>query len=534
MLNQRRDWCRSVIAALLTVTTCAAALAQGQGRLSNRGTEFGDVNRLIRDGVDSSTAPGTSRRGSSFSTQVDLSGVDQRVVQNLLKECVIEAERLYQSLRADYRRAPEIRPLLSELISMRARVSRLAQDMDSNISLERLLPAFQQLDSDWQLLAHHLNQSRAISNASRDSVSRLTRIERELEKMFKMEPQLDRRALQVELSSLTSSIRNLVQELELDTGGGNRIYELILDTRKLGQQVYRVQDMVLDQYTYADVVAEYNRFGRMWDAVSPELRQLNNRYVERSMRNIMMADNRMHDLLWLEQQTNRENLRQISKDLMQDVEEFFSRVPLKLLLRFKDVNRILETADDFYGVVQNFQDCVERDEDPSTMLECYRYVEEYGVDFVRAFEPLRSQAGRIVLREIEDGIVAIRNELNLSGTVTSIDTRAMIPTAANLENLADHLDFDVKQWLNRERPTYRGAALEASRRFVQRSQRIHRMLQSRPTASQLKSEISDLAEEFRAIYQYLGRCNTEHRSHLRVLSQDISRTIYDLRAPLQL
>ena len=78
------------------------------------------------------------------------------------------------------------------------------------------------------------------------------------------------------------------------------------------------------------------------------------------------------------------------------------------------------------------------------MLECYRYVEEYGDDFVRAFEPLRSQAGRVILREIEDGILSLRNELNLAGTVTSIDTRAMLDTAAGLENLADHLDFDVR------------------------------------------------------------------------------------------
>jgi hypothetical protein len=271
----------------------------------------------------------------------------------------------------------------------------------------------------------------------------------------------------------------------------------------------------------------------MWTAISPDLRRLNNRFVERSMRNIMLSDSNLHNLLWLEQATSKENLRQIADSLMRDVDEFFTRVPLKLLLRFKDVNRLLQVSDDFYGTVQNFQDCVSRNEDERMMLECYRYVEEYGVDFVRVFDPLQSQAGRVVLREIEDGIVSLRNELNLAGTVTTIDTRAMIPTAASLENLADHLYFDIRQWLDRERPSYRNEAMLAGQRFLQRTQRIHRMLQSRPTATEVKKEVGDLSEEFRTIYQYLGRCNTEHRVHLRNLSEDISQEIYKLRAPLQ-
>ena len=96
---------------------------------------------------------------------------------------------------------------------------------------------------------------------------------------------------------------------------------------------------------------------------------------------------------------------------------------------------------------------------------------------MRAFEPLRSSAGRVVLREIEDGIVALRNELNIAGTVSTLDTRAMIPMAAALENLADHMDYDVRQWLTRDRQSFSTQALEASSKFVKRTERIHGMLQ---------------------------------------------------------
>lgn len=531
MLNQRREWCQSLLTALLTVTCSAAVMAQPATRLGSNSTDFGNFDRSIRGGGDS---PSLDARSRNLAATPDLSNVDIRVVDNLLKECVNESERLYRLLETDYRRYPELRTQLQDVETLRARASRLSKDLTAGYSLARLQPELKQLDSDWHYLSHQMSQARQISNATRDSVERIDRLDRQLEKLFQMEPQLDRRALMVELARLNSSIRNLVQELELDPEAGNRIYQLVIDTRKLDQQANRVQELVVDDMPYTNVVTEYGQFSRMWTALSPQLQKLTNRFVERSMRNILMADSTVHDLLWLEQKTSNENLRQIANALTRDVDEFYNRVPLKLLLNFKDVGSILQTSDDFYGTVQNLLDCVNRGEDERSLMECYRYVEEYGADFVRAYEPLRSSAGRVVLREIEDGIVALRNELNIAGTISTLDTRAMIPMAAALENLADHMDLDVRQWLNRDRPNFSSQALAASDKFLKRTIRIHRMLQSQPRAALLKQETSDLVEEWRSLYAYLGRCNTEHREHLRVLSGDISQAIYELRVPLQL
>ena len=291
--------------------------------------------------------------------------------------------------------------------------------------------------------------------------------------------------------------------------------------------------MVLDQYAYTAVVNEYREFRAQWENATQRLRQLNNRYVERSLRTIHQSETKIHNLLRLEHKTSRAQLKILADALSRDVDEFFNRVPLKLLLRFKDVVQILETSDAFYGAVQNLQDCIERNEDDQTLLNCYQYVEEYGVVFVRNFAALRSQAGRVVLKEIEYDIVSLRNELHLAGS-SNIDTAAMVPLAASLENLADHLNDDVTAWLASDRQSFRSQAMQASSRFVARSRSMYDLLSRRPTDQQLRTEIDDLIEDWREIYQYLGRCNTNQREHLRILSQDISRTIYRLRAPLQI
>ena len=537
MSNQWRDWSKSALTALATVILAVTAFAQPPRgtqppRIGDNSSEFGAYDRMIKDGLGSQP----TLRSNPLGTQpaIDVSRVDRRQVQNLLNECVAEAERLYRALEADYRRSPAIRPFLSDVISMRARAARAAQDVQTGTDLRTLLPEFQQLGSEWRNASHQMAQARTLSPASLDSIGRIDRLERELEKLFRLEPQFDRRALLLEFSKLSSAAGNLVQELELDRNNGDQMVQLIYDARKLDQQAYILQQRIVDNYSYTDIVNEYGRFSQMWRIIVPKLRSLDNRYIERGINNVVLADNNLHDLLWIEQQTNSENLKMIADSLARDVDEFFSRVPLKLLLHFKDVASILQTADDFYGTVQNLQDCIERKESERVIHDSYRHVEEYGVMFVRNFEPLRSSAGRIVLREIEDGMMALRKELNIAGTVSSVDSRELIPTAARLENLADHLQLDVSQWLNYERPAYRAQATQDVARFVQRTQSIHRMLQSRPTATQLKKELDDLYVEFEAVYLHLGRCNTEHRRHLKDMAYDIGSAMNTMRTPLSL
>lgn len=531
--NDRR-WCGSLWSALLTVTIASAAIAQPP-RVSTRDTGLNDVDRLLNSGRDPQGI-GFSRNGSILNSapQADVNNVDKRALRNLLGEAVNQADRLGQAMRTDYQRYPQIRPLLSELISLQGRATRLTRDVDDGIPLDRILTQFQQLDSDWRLLSHQLTQSPLLSRNTQDMVKRVDALEQQIAAMFKMEPQLDRRALLMELATLDSSVNMLIEELELDPTGGNQIYQIVRNARKLEQQVSRIQGMLLDRGSYDQLVTEYKRFDLMWVRLLEDVRPLQNRLIERSVRNIVDADSRLHDLLWISQKSNRENLRQVADSLMRDVDEFFNRTPLKLLLHIPNVGNVLETADSFYGTVNNFRDGVVRNESDRELLESYQYIEEFGNKFIRDFSALRSQAGRVVLREIEDGIASLRNELHISGTTTSVDLRMLTTSAAALENLADHLNYDVKSWLDQDRQSFRLDALKASSAFVLKAQQFHQLLATRPTVQVLRRETTALNEAWRQVFGYLGYCRTADREHIAYLARDISSTIAALQTPLQL
>ena len=532
-MHRRNVWepCCAVMTALLTVCVAASAIAQPPTRISRSDSDLDGLNRLLLQG---GTFNGRAPAASGLDRDLDVSRVDLNTLANLLREAVDEASRLYRALDEDRIRNPQVRALLSELLQLRARASGLRNDLRDRVSLTTLVPAFRQLDSDWRLLSHRLSQTPQLSRTTTESVNRLDGLNRQLGKLFQMNPTLDRRELTMQLASLASTYANLIQELELDLSGGGQTLTLVMDARKIQQQLWRVEQLVLEQATYEQIVSAYSRADRMWTVLYEQLRTNSNRFVERAVRNISNTDNAIHELLWLEQGTDRTRLLQIADTLMRDVDEFYGRTPLKLLLGLSNPEQLMATADNFYGTVQNLKDVLDRNENQQQMIEAYQYVEEYGQDFVRVFSQLRSQAARVVLREIEDGIASLRSELHLTGTVNEVDTSQLLRVAASMENLADLLDYEVRTWLNSDRQSFRSDALQASATFAQRAQRLHRMLYNQPTRQELEREAMGVAADWERIYQYLGRCQTPNRTTLARLAGEIRQAIYDVSAPLQL
>ncbi len=525
--------CRSLLAAFVTVLAASSAIAQTT-RISRTESDF-DIGRRIAPGEMGSITD--IRRSPTLGTtsNVDLSKVDRRALANLMKEAYDESGRLFTSLQADYQRYPQLRSLLSDLKTLRSRTSLVNQDLAANVSLEQIVVDFREIDADWRLFSHRMmSMSSALSSGTRQSLERVDNIDRQVGKLFQVEPSIDRYELSRQLGILENSLYSISDELRRDMNTSNRLSQLVSDTRRLEEQISRIEDFVIDNYPYERIVSEYNLFQRGWNTVLEQLNTVNNSYIERAVMRMVEADSEVHDLLWIENTTSRTQLKQTTDALIKDVDEFYNRTPLKLLLTFKNSSSTLQMANDFYGIVQNFKDNLDRNESDQELMESYRYLEEQGAVFVRTFSQMKSQAAIVVLREIEDDIAALRRELNLGGTVGQVDTRRLTSIAASLDNLSYNLDFDVRQWLNTARPTNRNEVLTASGNFMKRTRRMHQMLDSEPTLSELQREADSLYQEWQAIYQYLGQCRTAQRQRLSETAAEIRLDLTELNDSLRL
>ena len=523
---------RFVISGVLTVSLTTSVFAQRTRLSALERRSFEDV--LDHDGR---RTPGLNLR-SSFSLNkqpdVDFTKVEIRPLLDLLTETADESERLHTALRDDSAGSRTLQNSLQDVSRLRNIATYAAQDLERGLSLELLFPGIRKLSTDWRLLSHQLGQSPRVSRKSLSIVARIDRLEREMEKIFRLSPQLDRRALVNEFAGLQFMLKNLLQELQYDSRGTDRANEIVYQVRKLGQQPRHIEDLVLDGDSYDRIVGQFNRFSAQWALTLRELRRIENRYIQRGVRNIVDADSRIHNLLWLEKSTNREHLQELANSLIRSVDDFFNRTPLKLVVHLKSVDSILDKADDFYGTVQHFKQSIDDEEDDATLLENYAYVEEYGTDFVGSFVQMPSSAAQAVLEEIESAIGSLRAELNISGTVASFHTQKLVTIAASLESLADHLEFDVTNWLERDQASYQADATKAMDKFVLRCRRMHRLLQSRPTLSELRAESTDLNSAWTGLYAYLIRCPSSDRAHMIDAAQDINSTLYELERPLQL
>lgn len=524
---------RTLTAALLTVTLASSALAQST-RISRTESDFSDLNRRLPAGEIGSLDDLRSRSNLDATSNIDYSKVDKRALANLMKEAYDESGLLYKSLDADYRRNPQLRSLMTDLLKLRNQTNRINQDLTASISLEMIAADFRELDASWRLFSHRADQATGLSTITRQSVERIDGLDQQAGKLFRISPSLDRRALSQQLGIIENSLFNMSDELRRDTNATAQISKVVNDTRKLQQQVARIEEIVLDDYPYDRIVTEHNRFERAWVLLLDQLGAVDNPYVERAVRRVVDADSQLHELLWIEDSTSRAQLKQTADALIRDVDEFYNRTPLKLLLAFKDAKSTLQIADNFYGTIQNFRDNLAQNESDEQLIESYRFVEEYGVTFIQTFSRMKSQAAIVVLREIEDGMAAMRAELHLGGTVTQVDTRKLLPIAASLDNLADQMDYDIRQWLNTERPAYRSEVTAASAAFVQRTQRLHRMLDSEPTLTELQREADSLYGDWMTVYGYLSRCRTEQRGNLSQIAAEVRIDLTDLNGLLRL
>ena len=345
----RIEQLRAVFAALLTVTLSSSAIAQPATRIGRNDTNYQDLNRRLQPGElgNLDPLPGRTTSPDASTKPIDYSNVNKQALANLMKEAFDESGRLYSALEQDYRRYPQLRSLLTDLYSLRSLTSRLTQDMNAGIPLETIVTDFRRIDADWRVLSHRMVQSTGLSKTTLASVDRLNAIDKQVGTQFQVAPSLDYRGLNSKLSVLESALYNISEELSYDLNGTSKTAQIVNDCRKMQQQIMRVEDLVLDQYPYDRVVSEYNRFDRAWVLTLEQLRTVNSPTVDRAVNRAIQADSEIHELLWLETTSDRAQMKQIADALIRNVDEFYSRTPLKLLLSFKNASDTLAIADEF-------------------------------------------------------------------------------------------------------------------------------------------------------------------------------------------
>jgi hypothetical protein len=518
---------RWVAPAAAVVLSASAALAQAPPLGS--GANPNELRRLYDDtsrGFDD-VRPQTF--GPSAPATALPSNVDIDAVRRGLDAAARDANDLYRSLDGQSRYVPAVRQYLGGLVQLQSTAGGLSSRIRTVDDLKRYLPELRALDSDWDTLSYNLKRLRGLDSTATGLIARIDQTGDSLGKLLQMGPGVDYREIVLKANSLVTAMDRLIDDIDYQVGRTSQGRQLIYQGQQVEQQARHLSDSAFQQTTYDGLVQDFKLFQQLWSPFAGQLRQLNDKYLDRDAQQVAQAVRDVSTLLRMEQTLDRQQLLYMADQLTRDVDDFFSRAPLKILIKLPQADRALSTADEFYGNFENFVDCVNRGENQSDLQDTFGYIDGAWRNFAAVYRPLNSSDAQQVLNAIEKDVNVLRDALLIQG---GFDRAKAADLAALVENLSGYLERDTRSWLRKAQPPYAAEAQRDVTSFRQHAQELHEALVANANLREVQQMSDDLFDNWRRVYGHIIKCQTSERSSLAATSSQTTPALVELRTLL--
>lgn len=467
-------------------------------------------------------------------TDIDTNRINIRDVRTLLSRFADDASRLYQQvdLESDYN--ARVRSYKSDALKLRARALILSQDAQSGNDVLQLASSVREIDTDWRQLSHDIKRLPRVPRQILTTIESLDRTNEQIERAFQIKPQVDRRALMNEVMAMRADFDNLIDDIDLELGSTSQARSLIRTVRSIRQQAVYSSDLIAEGGEYERIVAAFKRAETDWTPVARQLATSDSRYIQRSVRRIVSAGNRLKQLLWLDYETDMSQLIETANGMRKHVDEFFVRTPLLLILKLKDPHSALDSANNFLDTCEVYTEQVQENAGQETLIEVFKDVQVAGDRFVQQFRPLPSKSAQVVLADIQRDLITLREQANEHNSGTGFDRYEATELAAEIEALAEHIDYDLRHWLRNSNSSRATATLQLSKQLVENSKRLHINLMNRVTLEQAQQSATAAFQDWRRLRPVLRGAPEEDRQHMANMSRKLTDAFVDLMLPLGL
>lgn len=515
----------------LTVSA-SSALAQGQGVPARRAAYTRDDTRGLIDDYSESLQEGNrfgnGRRPTVPSNPGAAVTPEMKQIRPLIRSFSEAASQLTYSMNDQITRFPGLRSLYSDALTVSAEAIGLDRHATQHTDHRALLDDFEQLDADWRELAYKLQNVRGLPADTRDAISDLNALDQQIRKALNTQPQINRQNLALEAAGLAGDLENLQEDITAELGRTQQAQQYTIQAGRSRQQILAVVSMSRDpQYDTASLVREFKQYEAFWQPLAAKLQAEDNRYLERDIRRISLSTSKIHQLLLLPQTIDKAQLGYMAATLKKDIDDFFSRTPLIMVMHLPKASRALASADQFYGVCEHFVDQVNRGEGYDELVDSFRYIEEANQGFTDVYSAVNSDKAVASLQRIEQTVATIRMSLHIQRE--DFDRTAAIELAASIANLTDQLDLATKQWLANDSQPFSAQCRQETTTLVSQATAIHNDLVRGVPVSQLQREIDTTYEHWRTAYKYLVKCQSDDRPILGRLSGRLTPALVELR-----
>ncbi|GIX04196.1 MAG: hypothetical protein KatS3mg114_0065 [Planctomycetaceae bacterium] len=522
-----RHWRTWVVSWALTtpIVVCAQ-----NNRVTPTGFDRDQQNTIIRDLSDvfMQDFQQRPRRGES---DLPTPTQEMRALRQLLRNFSDEISQLGFLLNDEVRRQPALRSLYTMALNLSGTAVSLDKQAQQTNDHNLLEQDLRTLDAQWRELSYRLQNAIGIRREIVASVNTLNTLADQIRNTVNIRPQINRRELALKTQELARNFANLIEDVQIELPG-TESRSFITQLTRVRQSLLNLATLFEDQYVDLELITnEYKQYQALWYPLRARLQEYDNRYFERSLRRITQTEAELHQLLLLPNKVDTQQLVYLTSVLRKDIDEFFDRMSLRLLMSIPQADRVPGVASEFYGVCEHFIDSVQTNAKYSDLVESFRYIEAAQRSFLGVFQNVPSREAQAALRQIAKTIDALRTTMGVQSD--TVDYSAAIDLTAQVESLAEQLEWVARRWLSRDRQPFSSACLAAISRLRSNLLALHQdLVAGNGSATQYRQQIEQIYNNWREVYNHIVKCQTEDRPNLGKLASRITPTLVELRTLL--
>ncbi len=528
-----RTGARLLVAALLLSGWAADAVAQGNPQIRRIGLSREEEKQYIDDLTgtrDFYDVRGRDRDryrpGSNLNSPTPEMAAIRPLIDEFQREISLLKSQL--SVELDQNRNGSVRGMLSDALQITADATHIAKRARTENDHMALIDDLQQIDAAWGELSYRLKSVRGLSRESQDHIANLDDIAVEVRQKLEIGQQVNYRDLSTKTISLATDLENLIEDIQTElrrTPDGQRLMQ---QTSKVRQQVLRLADMSDDRTDLNTITTEYRRFQELWYPQAAALQALNREYFSRSLRRIAQSDGEVARMLLLQQDRfDKKQIVYLTSALQKDIDDFFYYATLDKVRRLPRWHSAMATADEFYGVCENFVETVNSNGTYNDIVDAFRYIEQADRNFLNVFGAIEDDRAASALENISQTLNALRTAIQVDRE--DFNRQTAISLAAKIENLSDSIDVTARRWLSRDRQPFAQQCLDDTQRLAEESADLHQLIISGANVAKIRQETENVYQTWRRVYNHIIKCQTEERATLGRFSSNLTPALVQMR-----
>jgi hypothetical protein len=455
-------------------------------------------------------------------------------VRRVFDRIAQEADALQVALNNDVDLMRGVRSVLHDVIQFSARAQVLCESCRRADRVGGLRGDYEAFDRDWQAISYKLRRIPELAqSAAIQRVDVIDKADRALSDVFKIKAHFDQHELLRSTAALSDKLQRLAEDISVEMVDPQLRRSLTGMARRAQSEAQMVADLVDSDNDPDAVAGEFKEYLELWHPLARQIRQVDsNHALERTVFRISQSNREIADCLRMPTQNDTTNAAYMMEALKRDVDEYFTRAPLRLVMELPDAKTALATAGEFYGLCEQFVQDANANGSQTELAESFRNVSQAWRSFNYTFRPMNSEPARRVLNRIEEAMGSLAAALQLYDQ--QLDSRRISEVAYALSAAADNINRDAQVWLERDRADFADDALRDTQSFVKHCQRFSDAVTGGATVDQLRPEIVSLYEHYKRVYGFISQCNGRERTRLAENAKRAKNALVDLRTQLEI